>query len=75
MLEINIKLKPCPFCGNDVIITNLSNTYDSEINNLELSCQTCNVNFSIEEADDDDENYLGFKKSPIDIWNSRKFDF
>ena len=69
MLELNAKLKPCPFCGNDIYIENLSTKLNSnficEIDSIELKCNQCEVSFKIEQGTSNSLNV-------IDIWNLRK---
>lgn len=76
------KLKPCPFCGNEVEIEIKSYSYSSDYHSHEMVivCEECDFEFPKESfkvtATWDDDNYryvndMSDFDSAIELWNTR----
>lgn len=61
------KLKPCPFCGGEVIITDEEDFYM-------ISCERCGCGVTFSSLDGEDEIMEASKEETITSWNSRAME-
>lgn len=72
------KLKPCPFCGAEIIEATV--TLAGYTNVLLIHCSRCGTDFELHEQDRDTyttidgDIYQIVNGSPIDLWNTRASD-
>ena len=72
------KLKPCPFCGAEIIEAAV--TMEGYTNVLLIHCSRCGTDFELHEQDRDTyttidgDIYQIVNGSPIDLWNTRASD-
>ena len=72
-----LKLKRCPFCGNE--ISNVSiEAVDGYITTMTIRCSRCDTDFELHDTSThfyaNDEPKLSFVVSPIDRWNRRYYE-
>lgn len=68
------KLKPCPFCGSEVVYETFSEEHMYGTKKPEIFCNSCKVIFSIEDTSpflNVDEDYKWRKKKTVEAWNRR----
>ena len=71
------KLKPCPFCGSEVIYETYSQEYAFGTKNPEIFCNSCKVIFSIEDDSpyiNSEEDYAYRRVKTAEAWNRRTND-
>ena len=73
MVDLKSKLKPCPFCGNEIDVVSITQRGNAG-DRLVLNCRCCDIMFSI---DEDEYVFAGRKKirmglSVIEKWNRRE---
>ena len=71
------ELKPCPFCGGDVIYETFREEYIGGTKEPIIFCNSCKVMFSIEDTSPFlkvEEDYKWRKRKTAEAWNRRAND-
>jgi len=70
-MDINLYLKPCPFCGRDLEDVSFKyNPYAEIVESLDATCHRCGIHFSIDEIHKTLHGWNG-PDDAVDIWNRR----
>ena len=67
-------LKPCPFCGSEVIYETYSQEYAYGTKKPEIFCNACKAIFSVEDDSpymDIEKDFKYRKEKTIEAWNRR----
>lgn len=71
---IEIKLKPCPFCGSEDIYKTHSEEIPFGTKNPEIFCNTCKAIFAVEDDSpylNCDEDFKYRREKTAEAWNKR----
>ena len=72
-----MELKPCPFCGSEVIYETFSQEYKYGTKNPLIFCDSCKAIFSIEDDSpfmNVDEDFRWRRTKTREAWNRRAND-
>ncbi len=70
-MDINLYLKPCPFCGREVSTTTIQyEGHPDIVTSMDVTCNHCGIKFEIHEYHRTIKNW-GYPEDAINIWNQR----
>ena len=62
---INKNLRPCPFCGGEIVVCSYEYKSSDNYTEMEAGCHRCGTNFRMFGSDH------SFAKSAMELWNTR----